>query len=85
MVIKGGRKGEDDKKEGQGGREWRCKWRSVSSEREKGRENRDKCEDDGGENEREIRRLDNERESEKGGGRERQGVGTKKRKVGYWE
>lgn len=48
-------------------------------------ENRDKCEDDGGENEREIRRLDNERESEKGGGRERQGVGRKKRKVGYWE
>lgn len=48
-------------------------------------ENRDKCEDDGGENEREIRRLDNERESEKGGGRERQGVGRKKRKVGYRE
>lgn len=43
-------------------------------------ENRDKCEDDGGENEREIRRFDNERESEKGGGRERQGVGRKKGK-----
>lgn len=36
-------------------------------------ENRDKCEDDGGENEREIRRLDNERESEKTrGGKERE-------------
>lgn len=54
-------------------------------------ENRDKCEDDGGENEREIRRLDNERESEKtrgGGGAERGGKRKKrkrkKRKVGYW-
>lgn len=49
VVIKGDRKGEDDKKEGQGGREWRCKWRGVAGEREKRKRTGDKCEDGGGE------------------------------------
>lgn len=54
---------------------------AVKGKRE---ENRDKCEDYEGKNEREIRRLDNERESEKRV-EEVEGREWKKRKVGYWE